>query len=119
VDPPVANPAASHHACHNKAGPAEVSALCDGQGAGVHQGGQGVRAGQAVLPGLRAGRRAAIREQTLARQKQLGIVPAGTGLPPVNLAGPPQTRGGPKGRPFPLMDVEVSARLPECPGCGW
>jgi hypothetical protein len=47
----------------------------------------------------------AIREQTLARQKQLGIVPADTGLPPVNPIGTPQTRMGPDGKPFPLMDV--------------
>ena len=47
----------------------------------------------------------AIREQTLARQKQLGIVPADTGLPPVNPIGTPQTRTSPDGKPFPLMDV--------------
>ena len=47
----------------------------------------------------------AIREQTLARQKQLGIVPADTELPPVNPIGTPQTRKGPKGQPFPPLDV--------------
>jgi arylsulfatase A-like enzyme len=47
----------------------------------------------------------AIREQTLARQMQLGIVPAGTGLPPVNPIGTPQTRRGPDGKPFPPLDV--------------
>ena len=47
----------------------------------------------------------AIREQTLARQKQLGIVPADTELPPVNPIGTPQTRTGPKGQPFPPLDV--------------
>ncbi len=47
----------------------------------------------------------AIREQTLARQKEMGIVPAGTGLPPVNPIGTPATRTGPDGKPFPLMDV--------------
>ena len=69
------------------------------------------RAGQAVLPLLRAGRRArpapraegvdravprqvrqgyeAMREQILARQKELGIVPAGTELPPINPIGTP------------------------------
>ena len=37
----------------------------------------------------------AIREQTLARQKEMGIVPADTGLPPVNPIGTPETRTGP------------------------
>ena len=46
----------------------------------------------------------AIREQTLARQKEMGIVPAGTELPPVNPIGTPQTRTGPDGKPFPIMD---------------
>jgi arylsulfatase A-like enzyme len=46
----------------------------------------------------------AIREQTLARQKELGIVPADTELPPVNPIGTPQTRTGPDGKPFPVMD---------------
>ena len=47
----------------------------------------------------------AIREQTLARQKQLGIVPADTELPPLNPLGTPETRSGPDGVPFPAMDV--------------
>jgi arylsulfatase A-like enzyme len=47
----------------------------------------------------------AIREQILARQKELGIVPADTELPPLNPIGTPQTRTGPEGKPFPLMDV--------------
>ena len=47
----------------------------------------------------------AIREQILARQKELGIVPADTELPPMNPIGTPQTRSGPDGKPFPLMDV--------------
>src|SRR6266704_57359 len=47
----------------------------------------------------------AMREQTLARQKQMGIVPADTELPPVNPIGTPETRTGPKGQPFPPMDV--------------
>ncbi len=47
----------------------------------------------------------AIREQTLARQKQMGIVPADTELPPVNPIGTPETRTGPKGQPFPPLDV--------------
>ncbi len=47
----------------------------------------------------------AMREQTLARQKQLGIVPADTELPPVNPLGTPETRTGPEGKPFPVMDT--------------
>ena len=47
----------------------------------------------------------AIREQILARQKELGIVPADTELPAINPIGTPQTRTGPDGKPFPLMDV--------------
>lgn len=46
----------------------------------------------------------AIRERTLERQKQLGIVPADTELPPVNPLGTPETRSGPDGIPFPAMD---------------
>ncbi|MFI5271512.1 MAG: arylsulfatase [Ktedonobacterales bacterium] len=46
----------------------------------------------------------ALREQTLARQKQMGIVPAGTELPPINPIGTPQTRNGPDGKPFPETD---------------
>ena len=46
----------------------------------------------------------AIREQTLARQKELGIVPADTQLPPVNPIGTPATRTGPDGKPFPALD---------------
>ncbi len=37
----------------------------------------------------------AMREQTLARQKELGIVPADTELPPINPIGTPETRTGP------------------------
>jgi arylsulfatase A-like enzyme len=47
----------------------------------------------------------AIREQTLGRQKELGIVPADTELPPVNPIGTPESRRGPEGKPFPLMDL--------------
>ncbi len=47
----------------------------------------------------------AMREQTLARQKEMGIVPDGTGLPPVNPIGTPETRKGPDGQPFPPLDV--------------
>jgi arylsulfatase len=46
----------------------------------------------------------AMREQTLARQKQKGIVPADTELPPINPIGTSQTRKGPKGQPFPQVD---------------
>ena len=47
----------------------------------------------------------AMREQTLARQKELGIVPADTELPPINPIGTPETRTGPDGKPFPTLDV--------------
>jgi arylsulfatase A-like enzyme len=46
----------------------------------------------------------AIREQTLARQKELGIVPENTELPPVNPIGTPETRTGPDGQTFPEFD---------------
>jgi arylsulfatase A-like enzyme len=46
----------------------------------------------------------AMREQTLARQKELGIVPQDTELPPVNPIGTPQARTGPDGKPFPPVD---------------
>ena len=46
----------------------------------------------------------AIREQTLAQQKKLGIVPADTELPPINPIGTPETRQGPDGKPFPELD---------------
>jgi arylsulfatase A-like enzyme len=46
----------------------------------------------------------AMREQTLARQKKLGIVPADTELPPVNPIGTPESRKGPDGQPFPPLD---------------
>jgi arylsulfatase A-like enzyme len=47
----------------------------------------------------------AMREQTLARQKQMGIVPDNTELPPVNPIGTADTRTGPGGDPFPPLDV--------------
>ena len=47
----------------------------------------------------------AMREQTLARQKQLGLIPKHTELPPINPIGTPETRSGPDGKPFPMMDV--------------
>jgi len=46
----------------------------------------------------------AMREQTLARQKELGIVPADTELPPVNPIGVAGQRTGPDGKPFPAVD---------------
>jgi arylsulfatase A-like enzyme len=46
----------------------------------------------------------AMREQTLARQKQMGIVPADTELPPINPIGTFETRTGPGGQPFPPLD---------------
>ena len=46
----------------------------------------------------------AIREQTLSRQKTMGIVPESTELPPINPIGTPETRTGPDGKPFPMMD---------------
>jgi arylsulfatase len=47
----------------------------------------------------------AMREQTLARQKEMGIVPPETELPPINPIGTPDTRSGPDGKPFPALDV--------------
>jgi len=47
----------------------------------------------------------AAREQTLARQKRMGIVPPDTELPPINPIGTTQTRKGPNGEPFPPLDV--------------
>ena len=46
----------------------------------------------------------AMREQTLARQKQMGLVPPDTELPPINPIGTTATRKGPKGQPFPQFD---------------
>jgi arylsulfatase A-like enzyme len=47
---------------------------------------------------------AAARERTLARQKEMGIVPADTELPPVNPIGTAGDRTGPDGHPFPAVD---------------
>ncbi|MGZ6582310.1 MAG: arylsulfatase [Gaiellaceae bacterium] len=47
----------------------------------------------------------AMREETLARQKKLGIVPKDTEVPPINPIGTPETRTGPDGKPFPPLDV--------------
>ncbi len=46
----------------------------------------------------------AMREQTLARQKELGIVPEDAELPSINPIGTPETRTGPEGKPFPMTD---------------
>jgi arylsulfatase A-like enzyme len=45
-----------------------------------------------------------MRERTLARQKELGIIPKDTGLPPINPIGTPENRTGPDGKPFPPLD---------------
>ena len=42
----------------------------------------------------------AMREATLARQIEMGIVPPNTELPPMNPIGTPETRTGPDGQPF-------------------
>jgi arylsulfatase A-like enzyme len=47
----------------------------------------------------------AMREQTLARQKEMGILPPETELSPINPIGTPETRTGPDGKPFPMLDV--------------
>jgi len=46
----------------------------------------------------------AMREETLVRQKKLGLVPADTELPPLNPIGTPQTRSGPDHQPYPELD---------------
>ncbi len=46
----------------------------------------------------------AMREQTLARQKELGIVPPDTELPRINPIGMSATRTGPGDLPFPPLD---------------
>jgi arylsulfatase A-like enzyme len=46
----------------------------------------------------------ALREETLARQKSLGLVPADTELPALNPIGTPETRSGPDHMPFPTLD---------------
>ncbi|MDH6130515.1 sulfatase-like hydrolase/transferase [Kitasatospora sp. GP82] len=46
----------------------------------------------------------ALREETLARQKEMGLVPQNTELPPLNPIGTPETRTGPEGQPFPPLD---------------
>ena len=46
----------------------------------------------------------AMREQTLARQKEMGILPPDTALPPINPIGTSKTRTGPEDKAFPIMD---------------
>ena len=46
----------------------------------------------------------AIREEVLACQRELGIVPRDTEVPPINPIGTPETRTGPQGQPFPEFD---------------
>ena len=46
----------------------------------------------------------AMREQTLAKQKEMGLVPPDTELPTINPIGTPETRTGPDGKPFPPLD---------------
>ncbi len=46
----------------------------------------------------------ALREETLAKQKELGIVPPDTELSPINPIGTPESRTGPDGQPFPATD---------------
>jgi arylsulfatase len=46
----------------------------------------------------------AIREEILARQVAMGLIPGGTQLPPLNPIGTPDTRQGPGGQPFPPLD---------------
>ncbi|ANS31321.1 arylsulfatase [Rhodococcus opacus] len=45
-----------------------------------------------------------MREQTLARQKEMGLIPENTELPPLNPIGTPESRTGPDGEPFPPLD---------------
>jgi arylsulfatase len=45
-----------------------------------------------------------VREVVLARQKEMGIVPPNTELPPINPLGTPDTRTGPDGKAFPALD---------------
>ena len=47
----------------------------------------------------------AMRETTLARQIEMGIVPPDTELPPMNPLGTPETRTGPDGQPFSAVDT--------------
>ncbi len=46
----------------------------------------------------------AIREEILARQKEMGIIPGDTELPPINPIGTPESRRGADAQPFPPLD---------------
>ena len=46
----------------------------------------------------------AMRDEILARQKEMGLVPKDTTLPSLNPIGTPETRTGPDGEPFPPLD---------------
>jgi arylsulfatase A-like enzyme len=46
----------------------------------------------------------AMREDTLVRQKELGVVSLDAEVPPINPLGTPDTRSGPDGEPFPAVD---------------
>lgn len=46
----------------------------------------------------------AMREEILARQKQMGLVPQDTQLPPLNPLGTFENRRGPDGQPFPPLE---------------
>ena len=48
-----------------------------------------------------------MREETLARQKKMGLLPADTELPPINPIGTPETRKGPEGKAFPETDYTL------------
>ncbi|GAA3168657.1 hypothetical protein GCM10020255_055750 [Rhodococcus baikonurensis] len=45
-----------------------------------------------------------MRDEILARQKEMGLVPNDTTLPSLNPIGTPDTRTGPDGEPFPPLD---------------
>ena len=53
----------------------------------------------------------AMREQTLARQKEMGIVPADTELPPINPIGTPETRTGPERPAVPAAGLHPAVGL--------
>ena len=53
----------------------------------------------------------AMREQTLARQKELGLVPKDTELPPINPIGTPETRTGPDGQAVPAARRHAAVGL--------
>jgi arylsulfatase len=60
----------------------------------------------------------AMRVETLARQKKMGLVPPDTELPPVNPIGTTATRKGPKGQPFPMRRDGTSRCRKACTDAG-